>query len=210
MQIFLLFLSLLLILLLILTVGKLFNAHKYKIRSKSGIQKEEYVTIGGIKQYIQLRGCNKSNDMILVLHGGPGSNMAYYSYRWQSELEKEYTIVHWDQRGCGNTYYADTSVEKPDLQQLLSDLDELISYLCSEYNRDRLILMGHSWGTYLGSVYSLQHPEKLLAFISVSQMIDFRKSENVSVQKAVCNANECGKTSDVKKISKEFDRLIET
>ena len=79
------------ILLFVLTIitGKITFAHQYKIRSKTGIQRSEYITIGKIKQYIQIRGQDSSNPVILMLHGGPGNPMAYYSYDWQAELEQD-------------------------------------------------------------------------------------------------------------------------
>lgn len=76
--------------------------------------------------------------------------MAYYSHYWQAELEKDYTIVHWDQRGCGNTYYCDQKAVKPTLDLLLSDLDQLVDYIRFEYKKEKVIIVGHSWGTFLG------------------------------------------------------------
>ena len=79
-NILLLFTGFLLIIILTLITGKIINAYKFKIRSKKGIQKTEYITIGQIQQDIQIRGQDISNPIILMLHGGPGNNMAYYSY----------------------------------------------------------------------------------------------------------------------------------
>lgn len=62
----------------IVGAGKLLNVQKYKIRSETGVQKAQYITIGGIEQYIQIRGQDISNPVIIMLHGGPGESMAYY------------------------------------------------------------------------------------------------------------------------------------
>ena len=47
------------------------KAQKYKIRTAAGIQKTDYVVLGGIEQYIQIRGEDRSNPIIIMLHGGP-------------------------------------------------------------------------------------------------------------------------------------------
>mgnify|MGYP002792374736 CR=1 FL=1 len=144
------------ILLFVLTIitGRITFAHQYKIRSKTGIQRSEYITIGKIKQYIQIRGQDSSNPVILMLHGGPGNPMAYYSYDWQAELEQDYTVIHWDQRGCGNTFYQNKTAAKPTLDLLLSDLDELVDHIRLEFQKEKVILMGHSWGTFPGAIYA--------------------------------------------------------
>lgn len=201
-------LGLILLFFIIIRIGRIINAQKFKIRSKTGVQKTEYITIGGIEQYIQIRGQDISNPVIIMLHGGPGNNMAYYSYYWQTDLEQNYTIVHWDQRGCGNTYYRNTEAQKPNLDLLLSDLDELVDYIRSEYNKEKVIIMGHSWGTFLGAIYSGEHPEKLSAYIGISQMMDFMKSEQIAAEEAIRLANAAGKTQDTLKINEKLELIM--
>lgn len=185
-------------------IGRFINTQKFKIRSEAGVQKADYITIGGIEQYIQIRGQDISNPIIVVLHGGPGNNMAYYSYYWQADLEKEYTIVHWDQRGCGNTYYRNEEAEKPTLDLLLSDLDELVDYVCAKYGKENVVIMGHSWGTFLGGVYAGKHPEKVSAYAGISQFNDVWQSEQCAAKEAVRLANAASKTDDAKKIEEQF------
>ncbi|WP_312640319.1 alpha/beta hydrolase [Hydrogenoanaerobacterium sp.] len=200
--------GLLILFALTIIIGKIIGAQKYKIRSETGIQKAEYITIGGVEQYIQIRGQDIYNPVIIMLHGGPGNSMAYYSYGWQADLEQDYTIVHWDQRGCGNTYYRNKKVKKPTLDLLLSDLDELVEYICLEYEKETVIIMGHSWGTFLGGIYSGEHPEKVSAYIAISQMLNFKKSEQISAQEAVRLANAAGKTQDAQEISETLELIM--
>ena len=199
-MILLLALGLLLLLALILLTGKLCRARRYKIRTEAGVQRAEYITIGGIGQYIQIRGRDRANPVMLILHGGPGGSMAYYSYGWQAELERHYTIVHWDQRGCGNTYFHDTGAARPTLELLLSDLDELVDYLRSTFDQEKVVLMGHSWGTYLGALYAGRRGEKVSAYVAVSQMLDFKKSEEVSAREAMGLARAAGRERDAEEI----------
>ena len=207
-NILLLFAGFLLIIILSLITGKIINAYKFKIRSKKGIQKTEYITIGQIQQYIQIRGQDISNPIILMLHGGPGNNMAYYSYYWQADLERDYTIVNWDQRGCGNTYYRNKDAQKPTLDLLLQDLDELVDHIRSEYHKEKITIMGHSWGTFLGGIYSGTHPEKISAYIPIGQMLDFKKSEQVSAREAMRLADAAGKPKDAQKIEKKLELIM--
>lgn len=197
-------LGLIVLFFIIVVIGRFINAQKFKIHSEAGVQKTDYITIGGIEQYIQIRGQDISNPIIIILHGGPGNNMAYYSYYWQAELEKEYTVVHWDQRGCGNTYYRNKNAERPTVDLLLSDLDELVDYICGEYGIKNVIIMGHSWGTFLGGIYARKHPEKVSAYVGVGQFTDAWQSERYAADEAIRLANAAGKTADAKKMEEQF------
>ena len=188
--------------------GRLFREWKYKIRSERGIQKAGYVRIGGIEQYIQMRGQDIANPVILMLHGGPGAHMAFYSYYWQTPLEDRYTIVHYDQRGCGNTYYHNLgAAEKPTLELLLSDLDEVIEYIRREYGKDKVILAGHSWGSFMGSIYASAHPEKVAAYIGVGQEVDFLEAEKVAAEEASRLAIAAGKDGHAQRIGEMYQKI---
>ena len=177
--------GLVLLIALAVLAGRAVNGLRCRIRGKSGVQRTCYLPLGGAEQYVQIRGEDRSNPILLVLHGGLGNPMACWSFRWQRALERSYTVVHWDQRGCGNTYYRSREEARPTLELLLSDLDDLIGLLCREYGRQKVILLGHSWGTYLGARYAARHPEKVSALISVSQMVDFKGSEAASAREAL-------------------------
>lgn len=173
-------------------LGRAVNARRYRIRSPKGVQWSGYLSIGGIPQYVQMRGQDRSNPVLLVLHGGPGSPLSGDSYHWQHPLEQTFTVVHWDQRGCGNTYYRNPGAEAPGLERLLEDLDSLAEQLCRTFGQERILLMGHSWGAYLGWVYAVHHPERLAAYVGVSQMVDFRTSEVLSGREAIYRAEAAG------------------
>ena len=96
---------------------------RYAIRTADGVQEAAYLPIGGIEQYIRVRGRSRANPVLLVLHGGPGSTLGATACRWQGALEAAFTVVHWDQRGSGNTYYRDPAAPPPTVERLLSDLD---------------------------------------------------------------------------------------
>lgn len=201
-------LTLIVIIALVLVIGKLVNASKYKIRSDNGVQETEYVTLGGIQQYVQIRGADRENPVIIVLHGGPGSNMAYYSYYWQTPLEEDYTVVHWDQRGCGNTYYRNQGqAESPMLDLLISDLDELVDYCRAAFGQEQIIILGHSWGTVLGGLYAQENPDKVSQYIAVGQMVSVWEGETLAKEEAVRLATAAGDEELVQKMETQYQAL---
>ncbi|MFQ7855408.1 MAG: alpha/beta fold hydrolase [Flavonifractor plautii] len=110
--------------------------------------------------------------------------------------------------GSGNTYYRDPAAPPPTVERLLSDLDELVDALRARYGRDRLFLLGHSWGSLLGGLYALRRPEKLSAWLPVSQMVDFKRSEQVSAAEAIRRAREAGREKDAERLAQELEQVL--
>lgn len=176
--------------------------------SPSEICKAGYRALGGAEQYVQIRGQDRANPVVLVLHGGPGSPMSDWSWGWQRGLEGRYTIVHWDQRGCGNTYFRSREAGRPTMERLLDDLDELVDQLRVQFEQEKLILLGHSWGAFLGGIYTGKRPEKVAAWLPVSQMVDFRDSERCSVREAARQARAAGEERDARELEAGLERLL--
>lgn len=147
-----------------------------RINTSNGVDEGIYVTLGGQEQYLLIRGENTDNPIMIWLHGGPSSPDAFANYTFQKHLVDEYTVVNWEQRGCGRTYYrnidTDPQNETATFEQAQADLDELVDYLTERFNTDKVIIVGHSYGTMLGSKYALTHPEKVSAYIGVGQFVD--------------------------------------
>ncbi len=154
------------------TIDRARHIYRHSIVSERGIEECSYVELGGIRQYVQIRGQDISNPIILFLHGGPGNPTSCISYHYQEDLEKDYTVVNWDQRGCGRTFYECHGKDSPiSAEQILDDLDQLVDYLLERFSQKRLILLGYSWGTVPGILYAKLHPEKLLCYLSVCQCV---------------------------------------
>ncbi len=192
------------IMLVFVMMIRLINMKKSKITTKNGIDENSYVKLGGIQQHIKIVGEDEGNPIILILHGGPGMAIPYMEYYCYKYLESDYTIVHWDQRGSGRTYYANVSMRienELSVDILLNDLDELIGYLAKRFDKKKIIIMGQSWGTVLGSIYSLRHPEKLEAYIAVGQVVDFYKGDCMAISAAIEAATKAGKTEDINELN---------
>lgn len=185
--------TILLIIVTVVGIAKAINIHNAKSRTAEGISENRYIELGEIEQYIQIKGENKSNPIIVFLHGGPGNPNSHLSYYFQPYLTADYTFVDWDQRGCGKTYFKNTGMDISDelsTEQLLSDLDELVDYLRERFAQDKIIIMGHSWGTLLGSKYVLEQPEKVSAYIGVGQVVSLQQGYLHSANTAIDKASE--------------------
>ena len=115
--------------------------------SVASIQKIE---IGGIEQYIMIRGRDTNNPILLFLHGGPGYAQISYARKYQKELEDNFIVVNWDQRGAGKSFSFNIPKDTMNREQFIEDCKELIDYLCKKYNKEKIFLDGHSWGSELG------------------------------------------------------------
>lgn len=145
------------------------------IWTENGIDEGIYVTLGGQEQYLLIRGEDVGNPVMIWLHGGPSSPDAFVNYTFEKHLVEDYTIVNWDQRGCGRTYFrnadADPENATASFAQAQEDLDDLVNYICDRFDTESVILVGHSYGTMLGSRYTLAHPDKVSAYIGVGQVV---------------------------------------
>lgn len=162
-----------------------------KIASPRGIDERAEITLGGIKQWITVRGRDSRNPILLFIHGGPAAPEMPTSWTFQADWEDFFTVVQWDQRGSGKTYAAnDPDQVKPTLRvdRMEQDAQELVQYLRSKYGKDKIFVIGHSWGTVLGLRLAEEHPEWLYAYIGMGQIIDMRESERRDYESALASA----------------------
>ena len=194
-------------------VGRNVNQVRRAIAYKDGINESEYVMLNGQEQYILTLGHDASNPVIVSLHGGPGAPTTSSDYCWLDHLTDDYTVVCWDQRGCGRTYYrnAKTDPENSTLsfEQAEADLDALVDYACRRFGQDRVIIMGHSYGSLLGSQYALDHPDKVSHYIGIGQEV---KEEGLyaytyAYEDALAKAKEAG--DDTAEMEKAYATLVD-
>jgi pimeloyl-ACP methyl ester carboxylesterase len=162
---------------------------------EGGIQRLEPIKIGAISQWISVRGRNKENPLLLFLHGGPGYPMMPASYTFQSPWEEYFTVVQWDQRGAGKTYAANDSgsiAPTMTLATMISDAEQVVTYLRHEYRKRKIILMGHSWGSLLGVELVRRHPEWFHVYVGLGQIVDMPESERLGYHRLLVNASRTG------------------
>jgi proline iminopeptidase len=149
--------------------------------------------VNGVDESIILRGRDLSNPILIWLHGGPGSSETPLLRVMNGALEDHFTVVYWDQRLAGQTL--DPLAGYPEsltIAQMLDDLDAVINRARTRLGHDRVVLLGHSWGTMLGVLYASRHPEKIAAYVGIGQMTDKAKAETLSYNFALDQAQRRG------------------
>lgn len=146
----------------------------------NSISELEKVEIGGMMQWIQIRGENTANPVLLWLHGGPGSAQMPIARHFNQELEKDFIVVHWDQRGAGKSNPQNFNEKTMTFDQYLADTYQLTQYLKQKLNKEKIYLLGHSWGTKIGITMAEKHPEDYYAYIGISQIVENKKAQEIA------------------------------
>lgn len=132
----------------------------------------ETVTLGDWPQGILIRGRDRSNPILLFVHGGPGMPAMYLNHAFGGYLEENFVVVHWDQRGAGRSFSRDIPAETMTTSRILDDAHELMLLLLDRFDQEKLFLVGHSWGSYLGMILAQRHPDLIHAYVGVGQVTD--------------------------------------
>jgi pimeloyl-ACP methyl ester carboxylesterase len=143
----------------------------------------EEVVLGGMKQWIQIRGHDSSDPVLLWLHGGPGSAQMPIAHYFNQNLENDFIVVHWDQRGAGKSNPIGFNESTMTFEQYIIDTHELTVYLKEKLHKKKIYLLGHSWGTKIGITMAEVYPEDYYAYIGVSQLVSGgERAQQISYQ----------------------------
>lgn len=197
-----------LILLAVKSPGKLVPLTDAQGREIVGALAEKtFVEIGGIRQGFFIRSENPANLVILYLHGGPGTPELpmILPYEREERLEKYFTVCYWDQRGAGMSYHDDLTAADGAVERMVEDTREMTLYLMERFGKDKIYLMGHSWGSYLGVKTVQKYPELYAAWIGIGQVTDQTESERLAYEQMLAHATETGDTRAIRQLEK-FDR----
>jgi pimeloyl-ACP methyl ester carboxylesterase len=166
------------VLVLAVLAGAVFWSGPAPLKSSSGINALEKVQLGGTDQWISIRGKDASNPVLLFLHGGPGSaNLAKLRVQ-VPELEEQFVVVSWDQRGAGKSFASgDLSIDR-----MVVDAHELVTYLKGRFGVEKVTLVGFSWGTVVGLQLADQYPQDVQAYVSIGQVVKPMEGERLSLE----------------------------
>lgn len=156
-----------------------------RIDAPDGLQETYTETIGGISQWINVRGMSRDNPVILFLHGGPASPSMPSLWQFQRPVEEFFTVVHYDQRGAGKTYRTvdpESIGDTLHIERYVDDAIEVAEHVRERYGKEKMILAGHSWGTILGMKAALKRPDLFHAYVGMGQVINTRVNEELSFQ----------------------------
>lgn len=147
-----------------------------------------YLRLGGLDQWVMIRGENRDNPPLIILHGGPGFSDTMFFRRCNAALEHSFTVVYWDQRGTGKSFNRDIPRSSMTVAQFLDDLDELVEAVRERVGERKVVLFGHSWGSALGVLYAARFPEKVAAYVGSGQVGDASAGEAASYAIAIALA----------------------
>jgi pimeloyl-ACP methyl ester carboxylesterase len=181
------------------------NAKALAIHTPNGIQEGMYVSIGGIEQWIQIRGEDRNNPVLLFVHGGPGGSTLMISSGWQP-WEKYFTVVQWDERGTGRTYRKTGSSIAPTMtvDRMAQDGIEVAEFLRTHLHKDKVILVGHSWGSFLGINMVKKRPDLFYAYVGTGQIIGlptWKKVGELQYTKVLAAARAANNADALKELS---------
>ncbi|OFY44213.1 MAG: alpha/beta hydrolase [Bacteroidetes bacterium GWF2_40_14] len=144
------------------------------------ISEKIFLNINGVRQGMFIRSKNVTNPVLLYLHGGMPDY--FLTERYPTGLEDIFTVVWWEQRGSGLSYSSNIPRESITLDQMISDTKEVTNYLRKRFGQEKIYLMGHSGGTFIGINVAAQFPELYHAYIAVAQMSNQLESERLAYE----------------------------
>ncbi|MGN7823690.1 alpha/beta fold hydrolase [Chitinophaga sp. 22536] len=168
--------------------------------AQSSLDYYDTLRIGGIRQVISVKG-NADGPLLLFLHGGPGESRMPQAETISRELQPHALIVMWDQRETGKTLALNRAPLPVTLQQAEQDTYELVQALLQRFKRQKLFLMGESWGTVLGFHVAATHPELLQGLLVVCPVINQEPSEKMALEKMKTWAKENKNTLALRELS---------
>jgi pimeloyl-ACP methyl ester carboxylesterase len=162
------------------------------------ISEKIYVDVNGMKQGMFIKSKDTTNPVLLYLHGGMPDY--FLAERYPTGLEEYFTVVWWEQRGSGISYDPKIPLETRTLEQMISDTLALTDYLQDRFGKEKIYLMGHSGGTFIGIQAAARAPELYDAYIGVAQMSYQLKSEQLAYDYMLQQFKKNGNTRMVQKL----------
>lgn len=164
------------------------------------VSEKIHVDINGVPQGMFIQSRDPANPVLLFLHGGPGMPTYFLSQRYPTGLDDLFTVCWWEQRGAGLSYRANIPRETMTVEQLISDTLAVTNYLRRRFHQDKIYLMGHSWGSFLGIQVAARAPELYHAYIGVGQVSYQLKSEKLAYDYMLNQFQANGNTPMVRKL----------
>jgi len=148
----------------------------------NSISEKVFINVNGIKHGMYLKGKNINNPVLLFIHGGPGMPEYIFSQQYKSSIEDDFTVCWWEQRGSGLSYDSNLNINDLNSNQLIMDTLEITNYLRKRFKIDKIYLMAHSWGSFIGIKTVEKYPELYKAYIGIGQISNQLESEKIAYE----------------------------
>ncbi len=178
-------------LLILMIVLSQVTAYTPYIDGSNSISELRRIEVNGRHEWLSIRGKNRNNPVLLFLSGGPGGSQLVTARHYFAALEKDYTVVTWEQPGAGKSYWT-IKPEQITLDTYLDDGEAVTRYLTDEFNQDSIWMMGESWGSALGLMMIQKQPELYRGFIGTGQMVSFLDTEIIDYNLAISDLRSIG------------------
>jgi pimeloyl-ACP methyl ester carboxylesterase len=149
---------------------------------RSSISEKAFVDINGVRQGMFIQSKDARHPVLLCLHGGLPEY--FLTERYPTGLENDFTVAWWEQRGAGLSYSSDIPPETMTLQQFIADTLSVTSYLRNRFDKEKVHLMAHSGGTFIGLQAAARAPELYYAYIGMAQTVNQLQSERLAYKRA--------------------------
>ena len=164
------------------------------------IAETAYLQLGGMDQWVMIRGENIANPPLILLHGGPGFPESGLFRHFNARLEKTFTAIYWEQRGTGKSFAKDTPESSMTIERFVRDLDELVDAVRARLNKKKIAILGHSWGSALGTLYAARFPDKVSVYVGTGQIGDLQASEESSYAFVLAEAERRNNRAAIKQL----------
>ncbi len=152
------------------------------------LNQEKRMMINGALQYILLLAEHKDLPLLIYVHGGPGDAALPLLLHYQKELASKYTLVLWEQRGAGKSYYEFGQYENLLLDDYVQDLHEIVQYVLKRFHQEKVYLCAHDFGTIIGFLFLQQYPQLVHTYIGISQVVNMKKAMRLRLRYAIENS----------------------
>ena len=167
------------------------------------VSEKTFVDVNGVRQGMFIKGKDVRNPVLLFLHGGPGMPEYFLDRTHPTGLYDDFTVCWWEQRGAGLSCSGAVPRESLTVDQLVGDAVAVTDYLRERFGQDRIYLMGHSWGSFLGIQTAARAPRKYHAYIGMGQVACQQRSELLAWEYALAQSRKLGDRKMVRALEKD-------